>query len=795
MPGDKPMQPYPYKNGSGTTDAEFNTLQVDTVMTVGTPTANANETINGNLIVTGTITGGGGGGGATTGPNFTATDATLQYRVAGGIVFDLSQTNTGAPTFNLKNSAGVTTGSTLVTGAVNSTTSNGGTSFTNQTNTSVSASAESGFLGINDAGTSMSLLMSGSNNTNRGIVRTAAAAFGIDIDAKGISKSIKLMTNDVERARVEDTGVTVTGTLTSSGPVTSSASGDQLVASAGTTFDLKQTNSLAPTFNLKNSAGVTSFSTLNVGSVAANTLATTSTGVIGGALTVAGATTVAGVLTASGISNLNGAVVMGGAATTTGIFNSLGVSNFTGLVTANGGVVVPIGGIAIGAGGVAVAAGGVSVAAGSLGVTLGNISVGVGSITANGPGGIITGIDLVANTYAGNDGTIRADGTQNPTSFITPGAIQIPNGGLNVKKDAWVGGDVHVAGTIFGAVSGSNSLTNVTLTNTTGNDVRVLSTNDSASNTDTTASIATAGGIAVAKTVQAQSVGLTGPGSFISIGPQSTNDVYIEYGASNAPGAAAGTLHFTTPFNGADLVDITPTGNVIANQGYFKGTQLQSVVTTGTPPLVVSSSTNVTNLNASSLNGATMAAPGTIGGTTPSPGTFTTTTCGLSISGNPGPGWYTPTIGVSSSTALFTAIGSGSSSINIAPQGGPSQTNAYIETSDYTNTNAATLRFTGPSGVQPMLTIAPTTSTFPADLHVLGTLYAGSVVGTTTYTGVTAPFMQLTNTTGNELSMVSTADSASRTGPHIFNTRYHCIAVHSRRNLCGEIHSCGIHGN
>ena len=46
--------------------------------------------------------------------------------------------------------------------------------------------------------------------------------------------------------------------------------------------------------------------------------------------------------------------------------------------------------------------------------------------------------------------------------------------------------------------------------------------------------------------------------------------------------------------------------------------QISSTVSTGTAPLVVASTTNVANLNASSLNGATFASPGAIGGTTAS---------------------------------------------------------------------------------------------------------------------------------------------------------------------------------
>jgi hypothetical protein len=52
--------------------------------------------------------------------------------------------------------------------------------------------------------------------------------------------------------------------------------------------------------------------------------------------------------------------------------------------------------------------------------------------------------------------------------------------------------------------------------------------------------------------------------------------------------------------------------------------QIVESVATGTAPFSVASTTNVANLNASSLNGATMAAPGAIGGTTPAAITGTT---------------------------------------------------------------------------------------------------------------------------------------------------------------------------
>ncbi len=61
--------------------------------------------------------------------------------------------------------------------------------------------------------------------------------------------------------------------------------------------------------------------------------------------------------------------------------------------------------------------------------------------------------------------------------------------------------------------------------------------------------------------------------------------------------------------------------------GTFNG-QITSTLATGTAPLVIASTTNVPNLNASTLSGATFASPGTIGGTTPGQATFTTTILG-----------------------------------------------------------------------------------------------------------------------------------------------------------------------
>ncbi len=83
--------------------------------------------------------------------------------------------------------------------------------------------------------------------------------------------------------------------------------------------------------------------------------------------------------------------------------------------------------------------------------------------------------------------------------------------------------------------------------------------------------------------------------------------------------------------NAVTLADATwdapdPIGTTTPNIGKFTtlsaSGQLTSTVTTGTAPLIIASTTNVANLNASSLSGATFAAPGTIGGGTPGTATF-----------------------------------------------------------------------------------------------------------------------------------------------------------------------------
>ena len=70
------------------------------------------------------------------------------------------------------------------------------------------------------------------------------------------------------------------------------------------------------------------------------------------------------------------------------------------------------------------------------------------------------------------------------------------------------------------------------------------------------------------------------------------------------------------------------------SKGIYASGQIQSGVSTGTAPFIVASTTNVANLNASFLSGATFASPGAIGGTTASTGKFTSITGTSYISGS-----------------------------------------------------------------------------------------------------------------------------------------------------------------
>lgn len=98
----------------------------------------------------------------------------------------------------------------------------------------------------------------------------------------------------------------------------------------------------------------------------------------------------------------------------------------------------------------------------------------------------------------------------------------------------------------------------------------------------------------------------------------------LNQNTTGSAGSLVSTVANTITLNSASAgLTITQAG---AGAALTANAQIVSTLATGTAPFSVASTTNVANLNASSLSGATFAVPGTIGGGTPGAATFTTLT-------------------------------------------------------------------------------------------------------------------------------------------------------------------------
>ncbi|MFA9263205.1 MAG: hypothetical protein ACEQSB_07800, partial [Undibacterium sp.] len=122
----------------------------------------------------------------------------------------------------------------------------------------------------------------------------------------------------------------------------------------------------------------------------------------------------------------------------------------------------------------------------------------------------------------------------------------------------------------------------------------------------------------------------------LSNGLHITNTAGTLTSAITIDGTAPGSFILDT-----GSIDISGAGAITGATGVSTTTlsasgQITSTVSTGTAPLIIASTTNVANLNASSLNGATFAAPGAIGSGTPSTGAFTTLSASGAIAANGG---------------------------------------------------------------------------------------------------------------------------------------------------------------
>ena len=103
-----------------------------------------------------------------------------------------------------------------------------------------------------------------------------------------------------------------------------------------------------------------------------------------------------------------------------------------------------------------------------------------------------------------------------------------------------------------------------------------------------------------------------------------------------------------------------------------KFTTIESTIATGTAPFTVASTTNVANLNASSLGGATFASPGAIGSGTPGTGRFSSvTTSGIAVIGNTtatNSAQSTVYMGTTNATTYNTIASVGGSTLTIQQQ-------------------------------------------------------------------------------------------------------------------------------
>ena len=215
-----------------------------------------------------------------------------------------------------------------------------------------------------------------------------------------------------------------------------------------------------------------------------------------------------------------------------------------------------------------------------------------------------------------------------------------------------------------------------------------------------------------------------------SISPTGTGTVAI---------SPAGAL--TINPTAASTINNTSIGATTASTGRF--TTVTSTIATGTAPFTVTSTTNVANLNASSLSGATFASPGTIGGTAASPATFTQ----LTVNGS----------------NLNTAISpTGTGTVTISPAGTLTLGTAGASTSILGNISATTSNQTvtlSPTGtgtvaISPVgaLTINPTAAS-----TINNTSIGATTASTGTFTSLTA------NGTTNTAAIITPTTALSST--------------------------------
>lgn len=220
---------------------------------------------------------------------------------------------------------------------------------------------------------------------------------------------------------------------------------------------------------------------------------------------------------------------------------------------------------------------------------------------------------------------------------------------------------------------------------------------------------------------QALTTNGAGTWSFSTIGPVG--------GAVGGSGTATHLARFTAAQTIGDATVTETAGALAAITTINMSSQLTSTLATGTPPFVVASTTNVVNLNASSLNGATFAAPGAIGGGTPSTAAFTTVT-GTSFQGiignvTPAAGTFT-TVTANTSVTTPSVIFATTNTIGI-----PSDTTLTFNAANVSGATALVLSratMTQTSGTNTGLSLAGTFAPVASSTMIARSLYINPTI-------------------------------------------------------------------
>ena len=327
---------------------------------------------------------------------------------------------------------------------------------------------------------------------------------------------------------------------------------------------------------------------------------------------------------------------------TTGTVTSVAVS-VPSFLTVSGSPITSSGTIALTYSGTAI-----PVTSGGTGTTT---STGTGSVVLNTSPSLITPVlGAASGTSLSLTGQLTSTLATGTAPFVVSSTTLVSNLNANFLS----GATFATPGVIGGTTASSASFTSVNLTSTT------------ASTSATTGALTVAGGLGVSGTTNISvpsNVGLSVE-NLNSIGSQTNlayylapntvgnSIVYIGHDLGTNYNYSYSGFNFTTSLNvnnhgfmGIGLTSLLPslryysngtvsssstTGTLVVSGGLgvsgsiFSDT-LHSVVSTGTAPITVASTTLVSNLNANFLSGATFGSPGAIGGTTPGSASFTNT--------------------------------------------------------------------------------------------------------------------------------------------------------------------------